>query len=120
MLVGIGNTSFQDNKADTGAAMHLSDSFLLLNFSSFQFRIINNFAYTYGGAIFIDCSLSNATIYSQCHWLLYSHEDSCRDNLYYISNCRVRISTNLHCSNFLNQQLRSNVKHIAILLTTLH
>ena len=62
MLVGNGNTSFQDNKADNGATLHLSDSFLLFNFSSFQFRIINNFANTYGGAIFIDCLLSNANV----------------------------------------------------------
>ena len=43
--------------------------------------------------------------YSQCHWLLYSHENLCRDNLHYISNCRVRISTNVYCNNFLNQHL---------------
>ena len=113
MLVGSGNISFQDNKADTGAALYiLSDSFLLLNFSSFQFRIINNFANAYGGTIFIDCLLSNATIYGQCHWLLYCHDNLCRDNLHYISNCRVRISTNVYCSNFLRKSTSSNVKHI--------
>ena len=64
------NTTFQDNKAETGAALYMSDSFLLLNFSSFQFRIINNFANAYGGAIFVDFLLSNVNR-SQCYWLLY-------------------------------------------------
>ena len=107
LLVGKGNTSFQDNKADTGAALYISDSFLLLNFSSFQFRIINNFANAYGGAIFIDFLLSNANR-SQCHWLLYSHDNLCRDTLYYISNCRVTINTNTFCNSFLNVQLATS------------
>ena len=54
IMVVTGNTSFHQNKADTGAAMHISDSFLLFNFSSFHFTITNNLANTYGGAIFID------------------------------------------------------------------
>ena len=53
-----------------GAALHLTNSFLTLNISSFQFDIRNNLANQYGGAIYIDFFLSN--IYqSQCHWLLY-------------------------------------------------
>ena len=97
------NTSFHQNKADTGAALHISDSFLLFNFSSFHFTIIDNLANTYGGAIFIDFLLSNVNR-TQCHWLLYSHDDFSRDTLYYISNCRVIIRTNLFCNNFLNVQ----------------
>ena len=51
ILVGNGNTNSQDTKADTDAALHLSDLFPLFNYvySSFQFRIINNFANAYGG-----------------------------------------------------------------------
>ena len=47
--------------------------------------------------------LSNVNC-TQCHWLLYSHDDFCRDTLYYISNCRMIIRTNLFCNNFLNVQ----------------
>ena len=107
ILVGNGNTSFHDNKADTGAALHISNSFLLLNFFSFQFKIINNFANTYGGAIFIDYLFSNVNR-THCHWLLYSHDDFCRDTLYYIHNCNVIIKTNIFCSNFLNVQLATS------------
>ena len=66
ILVVTGNTSFHQNKSDAGAALHISDSFLLFNFSSFHFTITNNLANTYGGAIFIDFLLSivNRT---QCH-----------------------------------------------------
>ena len=111
ILVGNGNTSFQDNKADNGAALHLSDSFLLLNYSSFQFRIINNFANAYGGAIFTDFLLSNVNR-CQCHWLLYSHDNFCRDNLYKISNCAVTINTNLFCNNFLTVYLATSSIYI--------
>ena len=111
ILVGNGNTKFQDNNGDTGGALHMSDSFLLLNFSSFQFSIKNNFANSYGGAIFIEFSLSNVNR-SQCHWLLYYHDEFCRDDLYHFGNCKMSINTNLFCSNFLSTALSTSSVYI--------
>ena len=44
ILVGSGTSRFQNNIADLGAALHLTNSFLPLNISSFQFDIRNNLA----------------------------------------------------------------------------
>ena len=49
-----------------GAALRLSNSYILLNYSTFQFEICNNFANSYGGGIYIDFSLSSKDR-SQCH-----------------------------------------------------
>ena len=58
-LVGNGNTIFESNRADMGAALHLSDSYILLNYSSFQFDFMSNLANSHRGAVFLDFQLSN-------------------------------------------------------------
>ena len=44
ILVGNGVTRFQNNRADVGAALHLRRSYILLNFTSFQFDMRDNLA----------------------------------------------------------------------------
>ena len=95
-LVGNGNTIFESNRADTGAALHLSDSYILLNYSSFQFDFMSNFANSYGGAVFMDFQLSNIN-HSQCYWLLYPKENFCYESLHNYSGCIVVMYTSLLC-----------------------
>ena len=64
ILVGNGNTEFSHNIAQNGAALYLTDSYVLPYISSFQFNFFNNFAIVHGGAIFIDLT-------AHCTWLLY-------------------------------------------------
>ena len=64
ILVGNGNTIFSHNIAQSGAALYLTDSYVLTYISTFQFNFSNNFAIARGGAIFIDLT-------AQCTWLLY-------------------------------------------------
>ena len=104
-LVGHGRTVFEDNEADTGAALRLTDSYLLLNYSSFQLDMVSNFANSYGGAIFIDFQLSN--IYrSQCHWLLYPNDNFCNVTMHYYNGCTVPVVmyTVLFCELFLREE----------------
>ena len=98
-LVGNRNTTFINNSADTGAALHLTDSYILLNYSSFQFNLISNFANSYGGAVFIDFRLSN--IYrSQCHWLLHPNDNFCSETMHNYTGCIVVMYTSLFCKLF--------------------
>ena len=99
MLVGNGNTTFEGNEADTGGAVHLSDSYILLNYSSFQFDLKLNFVNSYGGAIFIDFPLSNINN-SQCHWLLYPNDDFCEVTMHDYDGCIVVMFTSLFCELF--------------------
>ena len=62
VLIGNQTTSFVHNEAINGAALFLSNSYLLLNCTTFKFIIKENLAYQRGGAIYIT-SLQN-------HWLL--------------------------------------------------
>ena len=104
-LVGHGRTVFKDNKADTGAALHLTDSYVLLNYSSFQLDMVSNFANSYGGAIFIDFQLSNIYL-SQCHWLLYPNDNFCDVTLHYYNGCTVPVVmyTVLFCELFPREE----------------
>ena len=95
-LVGNGTVIFESNQADTGAALHLSDSYILLNYSSFQFDLMSNFANSYGGAVFLDFQLSNINN-SQCHWLLYPKENFCDETMHTYSGCIVVMYTSLFC-----------------------
>ena len=111
MLVGNGTTKFLNNKADIGAAVCLSNSFLLLNFISFQFDIRNNFANAYAGGIFVDFLLSNVNR-SQCHWLLYSYDNFCRNAFHQINNCTMLIDTTSFCDKFVKTRTVTSYIHI--------
>jgi len=67
ILLGNGNSTLQHNQADIGAALHLSDSYILLNYTSFQLKVIKNHANFYGGGIYVDFLLSNLN-QGQCHF----------------------------------------------------
>ena len=95
-LVGNGTAIFEGNRAGIGAALHMSDSYLLLNYSSFQFDLISNFANSYGGAIFMDFHLSNIN-HSQCHWLIYLKENFCDVTIHNYRGCIVVMHTSLLC-----------------------
>ena len=95
-LVGNGTTMFEINQADTGAALHLSDSYILLNYSSFQFNLMSNIANSYGGGIFMNFQLSSIN-HSQCHWLLYPKENFCDETIVIYSDCTVEMYTLLLC-----------------------
>ena len=69
-LVGIHNTEFSYNRAESGAALYLTDSYVLSCISSFQFNFTENFAAMHGGAIFIEFT-------QQCRWLLNSSSSDC-------------------------------------------
>ena len=73
ILVGNGNTIFESNINNNGAALFLSDAYILPGISIFQFNFTNNFAFVRGGAIYIDLSTnSNVT---KCNWLLQINSD---------------------------------------------
>ena len=62
-LIGNNKTEFRNNIAETGAALYLTDSYVVPFFSSFQFDFFENLATMRGGAIFIEYTL-------QCSWLV--------------------------------------------------
>ena len=111
-LVGNGSTVFEGNEADTGAALRLSDSYILLNYSSSQLDLVSNFANSYGGAIFIDFRLSN--IYrSQCHWLLNPNDNFCEETMHDYNGCTVVMYTALFCELFPREErITSNMSMI--------
>ena len=111
-LVGNGSTIFEGNEADTGAALHLSDSYILLNYSSFQLDMVSNFANSYGGAIFIDFQLSNIHR-SQCHWLFFPNDNFCDETMHYYNGCTVVMYTALFCELFPREErVVSNISMI--------
>ena len=111
-LVGNGSTIFEGNEADTGAALHLSDSYILLNYSSFQLDMVSNFADSYGGAIFIDFQLSNIN-HSQCLWLLYPNDNFCDETMHDYNGCTVVMYTALFCELFPREErVVSNISMI--------
>ena len=69
VLVGNGNTEFKYNVAQNGAALYLTDSYVLPYISSIQLSFFHNFAIIRGGAIFVDLSTNLAAV--RCAWLLY-------------------------------------------------
>ena len=97
ILVGKGNTTIQNNCAKTGAALHLSNSYILLNYSSFQFNLINNRANLYGGGIYLDFSSSKLD-HSQCHWLLFAQNNFCQKYTHKLNDCSTHICTSTFCS----------------------
>ena len=109
MLVGNGSTIFQHNQADKGAALHLSDSYLLLNYSSFQFDLRDNHANTSGGAIFIDFVLRTG----QCHWLFYPQSDFCTEISHETNNC----TTVIYSDDFCNEVSKNEVADVTINIT---
>ena len=111
-LVGNGTAIFESNQADTGAALHLSDSYILLNYSSFQFDLMSNFANSYGGAVFLDFQLSNIKN-SQCHWLLHPKENFCDETLHNYNGCIVVMYTSLLCDLLPREEgVTSNISMI--------
>ena len=69
IIVGNGKTEFTNNVAQSGAALHLIESYAVPYVSSFQFKFSHNYAIVHGGAIFVDSSTNVYT--SHCVWLLY-------------------------------------------------
>ena len=69
ILVGNEDTEFRRNRAESGAALYLTDAYILPYILSFQFNFSENFAVVRGGAIFIDFTV-------QCPWLLYQLVDN--------------------------------------------
>ena len=113
VLVGNGTTRFYRNKADAAAALCLSNSYILLNYSTFQFDISDNFANSYGGGIYIDFSLSNKDR-SQCHWLLSPYDGFCRKKTYrYNNNCTMAIDAKLFCDLFATTKFALSSINIA-------
>ena len=105
MLVGIGITRFCNNKADVGAALYLHKSYLLLNFSSFQFDIRDNLANEYGGAIYIDILFTN-TYKKQCHWIVYCYDEFCSNVNHQINGCTTSINTKPLCKSEKGAKIR--------------
>jgi len=104
MVAGNGATAFVSNQADIAAGMHLSDSYILLNYASFQFDFIDNFANLHGGAFYVDFALSN-THHSQCNWLFHSHSDFCNNFTHTTNNCSTFIDTSLFCKEVAQREL---------------
>ena len=96
ILVGKGVSRFQNNRADVGAALYLRKSYILLNFTSFQFDIIDNLATEYGGAIYLDILFTNS-YKRQCHWLLYFNAKFCGNVDHQINGCTIPIDAKLFC-----------------------
>ena len=104
ILVSKGNTTFQHNKANKGAALYLSDSYILLNYSSSHINIINNHVNMYGGGIYVTFSLSNLDN-GQCHWLLFPQDNFCGISTdfsykHVSNNCTTHINTEALCKGF--------------------
>ncbi|XP_065884514.1 uncharacterized protein [Dysidea avara] len=92
ILVSNDSITFQDNQADAGAALYLTNSYILMSYSSFQMDITNNFANLNGGGIFVEFLDPG-----QCHWLLYSQDDFC--NASHVANdCETKLDTELFCN----------------------
>ena len=108
ILVGKGNSIIKNNQAKTGAALHLSNSYILLNYFSFQFNIVNNHADLFGGGIFVDFSMSSLD-HSQCHWLLFSEELFCEQYKHVYYNCTTRIITETFCNEFSRSEYAISV-----------
>ena len=117
ILVGSGFTKFQNNKADKGAALYLRKSYLMLNFTSFQFDITDNLASEYGGAIYIDLLFAN-TYKKQCHWLLYFSAEFCRNMDHQINGCTIPIDARLFCKRASKIKHSEATSHIYILNNT--
>ena len=113
ILVGNGVTRFQNNKAEVGAALYLRRSYILLNFTSFQFDIRDNLANEYGGAIYIDILFANA-YKKQCHWLLYYYDEFCRNVDHQINGCTIPINTKLLCKRAFKIRHNEATSHIYI------
>ena len=111
-LVGNGTNIFESNRADMGAALHLSDSYILLNYSSFQFGFMSNLANSHGGAIYLDFQLSSINN-SQCHWLSYPKENFCDETMHNYSGCIVVMYTSLLCEILPREEgVTSNISMI--------
>ena len=117
ILVGRGFTRFQNNKADTGAALYLRKSYLMLNFTSFQFDIRDNLATESGGAIYIDVLFAN-TYKKQCHWLLYFSAEFCRTMDHQINGCTIPIDARSFCKRASKIKHSKTTSHIYILNNT--
>ena len=68
ILVGTGNTTFESNVDNNGAALFMSDAYILPGITIFQFNFTKNYAFVRGGAIYIDLSSNSNVI--KCNWLL--------------------------------------------------
>ena len=113
ILVGNGVSRFHNNKADVGAALYICNSYLLLNFSSFQFDIRDNFANEYGGVIYIDVLFTN-TYMKQCHWLLYYYDKFCSNMDHQINGCIIPIHARLLCKGDFKVRHSEGTSHIYI------
>ena len=104
ILVGNGNTEFRYNVAQSGAALHLTDSYVLPYISSFQYNFFHNFAIVRGGAIFLDFSTNLVVV--RCAWLLYqlANSDSlCNQSSHVIRQDCPRVNGQLLCSEIQQQ-----------------
>jgi len=121
ILVGNKNTTFEGNMDNNGAALFLSDAYILPGITVFQFNFTNNFAFVRGGAIYIDLSTnSNVT---ECNWLLKIRSDHLCDetNIPIADGCPVidgkflchemtpQPITNADSCNFVFQQNNASV-----------
>ena len=93
ILVGNDLITFNDNLAEAGAALCLTNSYILLNHSSFHMDITNNFASLHGGGIYT-AFLNRA----QCHWLLYSQNNFCNATTHIVNDCETRTDSSLLCN----------------------
>ena len=109
VLVGKGTTVFEHNEADTGAALYLSDSYILLNYTSYQFHFVGNSANQHGGAIFVDFVLSNVDR-SQCHWLFHPQSDFCTEIFHETNNC----TTVIYSGDFCNEVPKNDAVNVMI------
>ena len=99
ILVGNNYTEFSYNRAQSGAALYLTDSYVLSNVSSFQFNFSHNFAIVRGGAIFIDLSANLDDV--RCVWLFYqlvNNGSLCNDSNFLIAENCPRVNGQLLCS----------------------
>ena len=107
-LVGNGYTEFSYNRAQSGAALYLIDSYVLSNVSSFQFNFFHNFAIVRGGAVFIDLSANLDTV--RCVWLLYqlvNNGSLCNNSNFITAEGCPQVNGRLLC-NELSQDYYTN------------
>ncbi|XP_065911850.1 uncharacterized protein [Dysidea avara] len=98
LVVGDGNTTFDSNTDNNGAALYLGDAFILPNFVPFQFYFIHNFAFRRGGAIYIDFPTS---LNVKCNWLMYlDRNEVCNADVQTAVDC-PKIDGNLLCDEII-------------------
>ena len=94
LVVGDGNTTFDSNTDNNGAALYLGDAFILPNFVPFQFYFVHNFAFRRGGAMYI---VFPTNLNVKCNWLMYlDRNEVCKADVQTAVDC-PKIDGNLLC-----------------------